>query len=186
MTSIEQSDVKTETAYALAEPATVDGAMVRKPGHKCCGCDGCCDMRRAVIIVNIIQAGILGMGMLILLATRNLANNAGNIYDDDTTIAAMEDFKDAPLGVGLAIMGVQIVAALCGIAGGMKFNVILTAVAGLSYTITFAMGLVSLNLAGLVYNGFFLYPHILFVQEIRNGIMTEANYPNEKQSCCCV
>lgn len=139
-----------------------------------------------VIIVNIVQACLCGFGFLGGLATRNLANNADNLYDDDAMIASMEQFKGTPIGVALAVLGAQILAAVCGIVGGVKFNVHLTAIAAISYIVTFVLGLVSLNIVGLVYNGFFLYPHVFFIQEMRKGIMTESNYLNEKQSCCCV
>lgn len=118
------------------------------------------------------------------MATKNLANNA--VYDDDATAAVLEEFADAPIGLAVGIMGAQIVAALCGIAGGVKFNPHLTAVAAAAYAVMLILGLISLNIGGLIYHGCFLYPHVVFIQEIRKGIMNEANYPNEQQSCCCV
>lgn len=177
MTSVEPN--KQETSYTLAEPAVVAG---HKQGHNCCG--GCCDTRRAVIIVNIVNACIVGFGLMGVLAVKNAANS--NMYDDDEMAAALADFENAPVGMAIGLMVAQIVASLCGIAGGIKFNVILTAVAAVAYSILTVFGLIGGNIAGLIYNGFFLYPHVMFIQEMRKGIMTEANYPNEKHSCCCV
>ena len=141
-------------------------------------------VRRAVIIVNIVNACIVGMGLMGTLATKNYAQNA--VYDDDETMAAFEEFANAPIGLAVGIMSAQIVASLCGIAGGVKFNPHLTALAAVAYAIVLVVGLLSLNIGSIVYQGCFLYPHVVFIHEIRKGIMNEANYPNEKQSCCCV
>ena len=48
------------------------------------------------------------------------------------------------------------------------------------------MALPALNPFGLIIPGLFLYPHVFHIKEIRAGIMSEENYENEKQSCCCV
>ena len=177
---------KSETDYKLGEP--VQGVPVQtsheKQGHKCCG--GCCDMRRAVIIVNIINAFVLILGIASFFGTRALANNASEIYDDDGVIAAFEGFSSLPLGAFLAIQVTRIVCSLAGIVGGMKYNVILTGVAALMYCVDAVMSLVVFNIGGLVYSLFFAYPHFFFIKEVRAGIMSEENYPNEKMSCCCV
>ena len=178
MTSVEPT--KEETSYTLAEPVAVGGGG--KQGHKCCG--GCCDMRRAVIIVNIVHASIIGLAFLGVLASRNL--DYASIYDDDSVASAMSEAQNKPIGMAVSVLLAQIVAALCGIAGGMKFNIPLTAIAATGYIAFFIIGLIGFNPFALLYHGFFLYPHVFFIQEIQKGIMTEANYPIEKQSCCCV
>ena len=141
-------------------------------------------MRRAVIIVNIVNACIVGLAMMGSLATRNLAN--ADLYDDDEMAALLQDYKDQPIGAAMAIMGAQILASLCGITGGIKFHVPLTAISAVAYVVYLVMDLIHFNVGGIIYHGLFLYPHVFFIQEVRNGIMTESNYPNEKQSCCCV
>jgi hypothetical protein len=48
------------------------------------------------------------------------------------------------------------------------------------------MSLVAVNPIGLVLAALFAYPHFFFIKEVRSGIMSEANYVNVNQSCCCV
>jgi membrane protein YdbS with pleckstrin-like domain len=39
---------------------------------------------------------------------------------------------------------------------------------------------------GLIVLTLFIYPHVMFVREVRSGTMTKDNYDKEEQSCCCV
>lgn len=192
---------KTETNYQLAQPVVVEGKDAgvfktegtatavavgggQKQGHKCCG--GCCDVRRAVIVVNAINIVLLGLSLFSILATQTLAANATGNDVDDQVQEAMEAFSSAPLGAILAIMGVQMVLSAVGIAGAVLFNKWMVIAAAIAYGIGVAGGLLSLNPGGLVFNACFLYPHIFLIKEIRDGIMSKENYPNEQQSCCCV
>lgn len=183
----------TETNYTLGVPdgieqGQVGGGVVSgvgvKQGHRCCG--GCCDVRRATIVVDIIHACLIGMSLMSVLAAHNLASSNAVVYDDDTMAAALDEFKNQPMGVFLASTAIQVVAALCGIAGAVKFNVPLVGVAAASYVVQIILALIRLDVIGLIYPGFFLYPHVFLIKEMRAGIMTPENYPNEKHSCCCV
>lgn len=58
-------------------------------------------------------------------------------------------------------------------------------VAAISYAIPFTYSLFSFNLTGTLLTGFFLYPHIVLLKEIENGIMTPYNYENIKSCCVC-
>jgi len=195
-----------ETAYQMGAP--VEGVPVKdqyyethqmqirttKQGHKCCG--GCCDVRRAVIIVNIIEACFAFLGMLGLLAMNNMTTSlysSADQYDDDEVAAAMAEYEEAmatfgsiPIGAILAIQAVRVVGALAGIVGAIKYNFYLVGAAGIMYCVSCATSIVALNLGGAIMAGFFAYPHYFLVQEIRKGIMSEENYHNERQSCCCV
>ena len=68
----------------------------------------------------------------------------------------------------------------------MRYNVWMVGFAAAVYYADFVMALVALNIPRSVYMAFFLYPHFFLIQEIRSGIMSPENYPNEEQSCCCV
>lgn len=185
MTSIEPTDFKTDTVYGFPQPTTAGHVVVvGEQGHKCCG--GCCDMRRAVIIVNTIHACLITIGIVGILTTLSLFNNVGDAFDDDIAAATTEQYKVPLPEVGLAIMGIQLIAALCGIVGAVKFNVIFTAAAGVAYAVAFVWGLANLIIAAIIYYEFFLYPHVFFIQQMRTGIMTKSNYPSERHSCCCV
>lgn len=86
------------------------------------------------------------------------------------------------------------VVTILGIIGAKQFNAWLVGIAGLLYAVitiflvvlAFAdtQDLPALFLA--VVPAVFVYPHIMFVVENQKGIMTEENYRNVEQSCCCV
>ena len=168
--------------YQLAAGNGGDG---RKLGHSCCG--GCCDMRRAVIIVNIINTVLLTLGLFGVVAARRASNNVdASQLDDDTLQDALEQFKELPLGGFIVIQTIKILLCLAGIVGAVKFNQVAVGLAMVGYLFDAMMALIRFDLIGLVIAGFFTYPHVLFIKEVRDGLMTKENYPNEKQSCCCV
>ena len=39
---------------------------------------------------------------------------------------------------------------------------------------------------GLAIIALFAYPHIMFIVEVRKGILTRETYPREEYSCCCI
>lgn len=39
---------------------------------------------------------------------------------------------------------------------------------------------------GLIIIVLFAYPHIMFIIEVKKGILTKETYPREEFSCCCV
>jgi len=175
----------TETSYQMGTAEGVSyAAGMQKQGHKCCG--GCCDVRRAVIIVNIVQAVLVFMAMMSVLTMHKMSAQAQDLYDDDEVAKMMSDFGSLPVGALIAILVVKAIGAVIGIIGGIKFNMYMTGIAGAIYAISCVVSIVFLDLPGAIYAGFFAYPHYFLVKEIRSGIMSEENYPNEKQSCCCV
>jgi hypothetical protein len=178
-----------EVGYVLAQPekdginvdATVMGTG--KQGHAFCG--GCCDVRRAVIIVNVISITFASVG---LIAMGGLMAATSATYDDDAVQETMSAFNEANLSMGIviALSAIRIVANSIGIYGAVTYNIWMVGASLLAYCFDFVMGVVSMNVGGLVMIALFAYPHFFFIKEVRSGIMSEANYVNEKQSCCCV
>jgi hypothetical protein len=129
-----------------------------KRGHKLCG--GCCDVRRAVIIVNMVVGGLTLLVFIFVLP--------------------------------LAILFVPFPLAPCalGIMGAIRYNVRMVGAAALNICVIIGVGLSAFNqhfnMFGVALFAFFLYPHILFIKEVRDGIMSKENYENERHSCCCV
>jgi multidrug efflux pump subunit AcrB len=41
-------------------------------------------------------------------------------------------------------------------------------------------------IGSVIWDGLILYPHIVLISEIRNGIMKPETYARERFSCCCV
>lgn len=162
-----------------------------KQGHKCCGF--CCDVRRATIIVNAVTVGLSAMGLLSLIALKGMAGSMdSSAVTDDALAAQMAEMEEQLSGfenMGPMVFIAQIIkigCAIAGIFGGMKYSVPMVAVAAASHGWDLLLSLLSFHLPGLAMAGGFLYPHIMFIKEMRSGIMTPENYSNEEHSCCCV
>lgn len=89
-----------------------------KQGHKFCG--GCCDMRRAVIIVNIINASLLALGFLSILTIAG-ASSVG--ATDDQIEDVIVGFDEAGIGVVLGVTAVKILLNFVGMYGAFSFDV---------------------------------------------------------------
>jgi hypothetical protein len=76
--------------------------------------------------------------------------------------------------------------AYLGIMGAKEFNELKVGVAAGWYCVGALLSLLGLDILGVICSALFAYPHIVFIQEMRQGIMTEANYPKEEYSMCCV
>ena len=134
-------------------------------------------MRRAVIVVNIVMVSILVIDIFAALTVSHVE------FDDDEVNQAI---KDVPIRSAALLLTFEALCFGIGIWGAVAFSTWQIYVALTMYSINFFVNLFSFNLAALLMAGFFAYPHIFFIQEIRKGIMTRDNYHNEEQSCCCV
>jgi hypothetical protein len=153
--------------------------------HRCCG--GCCDFRRAVIIVNVIGLvfnGLMFIAALAGLSLGNSATNGANSTANDDIFAG----SDAKMFFGILV----VVTVLCmasqvlGICGAVDFNVYMVGVCFVSYVLMFVVSVVFCSIQGMLINGFFAYPHFFFIKQVRDGILSDLTYPMQKQSCCCV
>ena len=183
------SDTKYQLQTPVVEGEVVDSSKVGgvKQGHKCCGV--CCDTRRAVIIVNLVNIGLTAIALFGIAFAKanveNIQNNADQI-DDDELMATLEGFNDLPLGTIIAVAILRIAASACGVAGAYFYNIWLVGISALAYVLEFIFSLIGLQIDGAVIAALFAYPHYFFIQEVRKGIMSKENYPNEEHSCCCV
>lgn len=189
-------------AMRAIEFANSAGDDEPRQGGKMCGC--CCDSRRAVIIVNIIIA--LLEGLFLILA----ASGAWTSYFDTST-EKLEDHMKPYITAEIVLGVVSILFSILAIVGAVKFNIKMVVPNVLWLIVGFIIGLVLLfhSCAGvddldsetldytceidfisivfaLLWLLFWCYPHIMFISEVRKGIMTPETYPREKYSCCCV
>jgi hypothetical protein len=160
----------------------------RKQGHTCCGC--CCDVRRAVIVVNLLAGTYLLMIVQWIVA-----------------VVALRDEYNYTFWVLLVMNCLQLVPVGMGIFGAVYYNGWFIGVASLHYTLQFLFycnvslydaidlaGLIDVPLAMPIDEPFATavamalcaYPHFMLISEIRGGIMSPENYENEQHSCCCV
>lgn len=158
----------------------------RPQGHLCCGC--CCDMRRAVIIVNLISLGLsvpyfraIVIGTLLSLLVRNRSDNdtaAENMsYDGDQT-------SEPSLMYILFLPLLYAAGYLLGLLGAVRFNVHMVAVAAVLLVTIVIHSLVHYNFVLWILPALFLYPHVCFIHQFYQGTMTKENYPNEMKACC--
>lgn len=168
---------------------SADTSKFRKQGHSCCG--GCCDMRRAVIIVNIVKVTLLGISSILLLFGVHALEE---LYESDATeivYGSDEIIKESEkeLITSILINTIETISFLCGAWGAIKFDPNLVLIGGIGYVFmvlrTLTFGSLWVTFPDLLLNGFLLYPHVFLYKELKEGIMTPTNYDMEKQSCCC-
>ena len=95
-----------------------------------------------------------------------------------------ENMSKGLLGVILAFGVLSLVFFSIGIRGATKFNTCMVATAMIYHGVSAVVNLIALNIFGMLLSVLFLYPHVMLLLEMRNGIMTVENYPNEKKGCC--
>jgi hypothetical protein len=171
--------------YEFADGEVAGGAVFReREGHSCCG--GCCDMRRAVIIVNGAMILFLILGEFFMAAAYDIAYDTDNITDDEDAMANAKAMQKVHFGWIIFFHVIQIICYGTGLWGALKFDRKLVMVALVCYLLSFVFNLVTFQIVAVLLNGFFAYPHYFLQKEIEANIMTPDNYPNEVQSCCCV
>ena len=163
--------------YVAMQPAKLAG----KQSHACCGC--CCDTRRAVIVVNVISMCFAALAILSIALMSSDAYAAQ--FDDDNIVTALNDIDGATVGMTISFAAVGMVCNASGIFGATKFNKWAVMVAGSWYLVELLRSLAHFDIGGAIMAGFFVYPHVIFWQEMRKGIMTAATYPQEEQCCNC-
>ena len=178
---MERSAPKVEEGiyYADTSASTVTES---RQGHLYCGF--MCDMRRAVMIVNLITIGMAlsSITLVRVLSRDDFVNN----YDDDFTKFELQSLGNSK-GKTIAYGVFTIACALVGATGAFIYDTNMVLVGAAYHSLNTILkffpptGFWSIVVASLL-----AYPHFPFIVERRRGIMTRENYPNEMHSCCCV
>jgi hypothetical protein len=84
----------------------------------------------------------------------------------------------------IAFQGISILFYSLGIHGARKFNMNMVVTALVFHMIDAIISLFTLNIAGVFFSALFVYPHVMLFREIKQGVMTEGNYPSQKKTCC--
>jgi hypothetical protein len=137
-------------------------------------CGFCCDMRRAVIIVNVVNIFLVILSSLLLLVF-------SLHFDFDGEDVRSPSIQDV-IGISLP----AVILSGFGITGAVKFKYWLVVLVGFYYGIMALLDMIIVDIPGVVKGFLFCYPHVILAQEIDKGVMSEENYPNAKHSCCCV
>ena len=165
-----------------------------KQGHIYCGV--CCDMRRAVMIVNILSIFNVIFQMVSIAGFTSLIKNRNP--EDFATIVGLERAM-----TGVFIMSItSIFFSLGAFYGAFKYKV-LPVMMQTAFTIIyfFVVNLMFLRVSrnhsefqfgpvnwviAVMVSLLFIYPHAMLITELRSGLMSAETYAREKHSCCCV
>mmetsp|Transcript_22586 Transcript_22586/g.37362 ORF Transcript_22586/g.37362 Transcript_22586/m.37362 type:complete len:185 (+) Transcript_22586:151-705(+) len=155
-----------------------------KRGHSCCG--ACCDVRRAVVICDVLLAlfGLFGMIFLDAVegAMHSMDSTSPTTPDYNNDINDRDYISTNTFNWAILRLTVGVLVAGASIYGAIIYNKYLVGIKAIFLTVTmFHAGLLS-----VIINVSFLYPHVLLMYYIHTGIMSEETYDEEKQSCCCV
>lgn len=204
--------VSTTTTTNVIHPSTtITSGSVYEPrqGRKCCGC--CCDFRRAAIIMNIVII-ILEIVAVILVASGYLGSY---LYGENTGSNALGKYETIEMifsAASIVLSGIAIGGAILFNIWWVALNIIwlivgfiLAIVSSLQYCDDYcdwytdyyddlsyydSYCTCSINVASVMVAAAFMiiwiYPHVGFIMEVRNGIMSKETYAREEYSCCCV
>ena len=172
--------MKDTEAVAVQGDEYVQHDAPKRKAHVCCGC--CCDTRKAVFAVNIVSLCLYGLGLTSVIGLA-AAKNQG--YDDDAVNQALNSVDGAQIGLSLGFMVVGMICNAVAIYGARNFQHYCVLVGGLWFVFEAVRSLVYLDAAGAIMSAFFTYPHAVFYSEIKKGIMSRENYPNERHCCDC-
>jgi len=156
-----------------------------------------CDMRRAVIAINIIgfiygfsQVVLAGIGLAFVddIVADALANDMETTQDN---ILVGELTTKVVFCLSLVTGLLSILFCSLGIYGAIKFNLCLVGTATAYRAADFAISLLAavfdfeaLYVIHLILGAVFLYAHIALMKSMRRGTMSEDNYATERRTCC--
>mmetsp|Transcript_44231 Transcript_44231/g.94157 ORF Transcript_44231/g.94157 Transcript_44231/m.94157 type:complete len:178 (+) Transcript_44231:130-663(+) len=163
------------------------GAKEEKIGHKICGC--CCDSRRAVIVLNVINIILTVIGMSIVVFANNSPDLDKALVEQGISV---EDWEKS-YKIFMAVYSIDIVILTIVALGANLYNIcsvglgLIWALAYMTFSI-WANGSNStaVTIAGAAISFLIkLYIYGVFISEVKDGIMTPETYPREEFSCCC-
>ncbi|CAJ1934362.1 unnamed protein product [Cylindrotheca closterium] len=185
-----------------------------KQGGRCCG--GCCDYRRAVIVLCIISLIFTIIGLVNPALNRAFQSEA---YPELEQI--VNDHNTSLLAIGI----VHIIMTVVALVGAIIFNFFMVALYVLWSILNLIISIVlqhqmfeelldwvetqtddeawSTNnqdeletafntymivnyVLTAIFTLLWVYPSVFLSVEIKKGIMTKETYPREEMSCCCV
>ena len=176
------------TPVATTHTATVSSAVAaqeRTWATNCCGC--CCDMRTAVIWVNVVSL-ILTAPVAMLFILAEVEMNSGidltgansTFYQDNNddqlrnqTIEAMAQIEDSSNSVIVTAISFVVIRMLCsaiGIYGAVKYKAWPVMVSLVVYILEFIVNIIISHFVGLIMPAFFVYPHFFFLRELKRNI----------------
>ena len=159
-------------------------------GRKYC----CCfDMRRAVIIVNVIDFAIFFLFSMLCAVVLALVD-LGVLVSDNTTPDAMTQIISFLKSVSLVAAHVAVLKIPLnglGVYGASAFKcwpvVLCLSAHSLGFYLIFGVGK-DYIFPMIMFTAFVAYPHLCFIYEVRTGVMSEMTYLRERSGIiplCC-
>jgi hypothetical protein len=154
--------------YNQLEAAAREEACERQEAL-CCG--SCCDLVRAVVIVDIIFIGLTILFVVFLSLDKN--------FDPNWIV----DEFGSTLEYSLAYGGIPF--ALIGIFGAVRFYKWAVLITAIWYCIILIISAVFGAIGRSLISAFFSYPHIHLFVSVHRGKTTPENYGVTEKYCCC-
>lgn len=154
-----------------------------RESHLCCGF--CCDLRRACIILDVIQISMIVAVTIVIQLDVDPRfvegfDTVADSADVDDEVAADFDRRFVETTVRL---GGGVLFSVIGILGACLFNRWLVVCTGIWQCIAMVFSMRSRSYTGIVAAASFAYAHIAMFLELRRGKLTRENYARE-QACC--
>lgn len=150
----------------------------KRRAHICCGCD----TRNAVFVVNSIGFCYY----LLMVVSYSLLVGDTPDYDDDAVQSGMNFLHEMKVGTIIIIFSVGLFCNITALFGAKFFNKFATWIGGMWFLTETVLRVLRFDFAGAGIALCFCYPHAVFYYELKNGVMSRENYPNEKICCDCL
>jgi hypothetical protein len=170
----------TTTTTTTSHLVRILRVTTERRGQSCCGF--CCDMRRAVLILN---------GFLVILYSIGVWNTvpSWSSHRRDHHVENDDDDNDNDTWRFLKML-LKLICFVLGMWGALSFSTwqLYFPIMVHLHTIVVSCGIIfsDWDVMPIGIGISFLYPHVVLMQEIQNGILSKETYPFEAQSCCCV
>ena len=101
-------------------------------------------------------------------------------YDDDRVQSVMDTLDNTVIGFTITTFVIGAVCTMTALYGAFKFNQVATCVGGCWFLFEAIRSLFLRDIIGAVIALAFGYPHAVFYYELKNGVMSPSNYPDQK------
>lgn len=180
-------------ATSLNDEAGLPEDIEERKAVLCCGV--CCDLRRAVIIVDIVDIiiNVFVILMPFFMPNQTFIDTINfsylhqvdyNSIDDDEYLDTQERLRTSTLIVTI-LKAIGIFFSFVGIWGAYKFYKYVVLLTGIWYCVDVVRGAITLTWMNTVVAACFAYPHFALFLALRSGKMTKENYFVTEEHCCC-
>ena len=115
----------------------------------------------------------MGITATFLIAGIELIEAAAKDATDDTVIETGKELEKIPVGLLVVLYIIQIAMYALGVQGAITYTRWMVLCALGAYSLQFVLSLFQLNIPGMIFSGFFAYPHVFFIREMDQNIMSE-------------